>query len=174
MVPLRVFCFAAAMLHAAAAPWAAMSCPRPPLEPGIRPSARRCNAANGPPDQAPDHVMHFTRDRRNAPLRIGVNPKKTPYIVCFAQTKAYWQPLWKCARSTAPCTLSSICQAAISPQHCLLPAAIDLRLRHSKPASEISAIYGTTTAWPLLQNRILRVGRRRLKPTSTGKFQCAA
>lgn len=174
MVPLRVFCFAAAMLHAAAAPWAVMSCPRPPLELRIRPSTRRCHAANGPPDHAPDPALHFTRDRQNSPLRIGVNSKKTPYIVCFAQTKAYWQPSQKCARSTAPCALSGICHSAISLQHCLLPAAIDLRLRHSKPASEISTIYGTTAGCPLLQIRSLRVERRRLKPTWTGKFQCAA
>ena len=137
-------------------------------------TARRCHAANGPPDHAPDPASHFTRDRQNAPLQIGGNSKKTPYIVCFAQTKVMGERRKNMLAALRPAHLSRICQAAISPQHCLLPAAIDLRLRHSKPASEISTIYGTTAACRFYKSGACALSAGVCNHTSTGKFQCAA
>lgn len=74
------------MLHAAAAPWAAMSCLRPPSKRWFQPCTRCCQAAPGLLEDASVRVSHFTRSTKNVPLPIGRNSAKTPYIVCSTQT----------------------------------------------------------------------------------------
>lgn len=153
MVPLRVFCFAAAMLHAAAAPWAAMSCLRPPYRRIVQRDARCCHAAIGPPDYAPNSDLHFTRDCQIAPLPIGKNSPETPYIVGFAQTTWQSPASREGCRNALPAAWTMVRHAALSGRHCLRPPAIEYPLRHSKCAAEISTICGTTATSLLLQTR---------------------